>query len=265
MRDLDCLVKRYLNIFFVKPKFLLIVVVIPFLFYLYTLTRPASYEISNTVLFTSDMVLDLTGPQKVQLNRKRLMLEPELFLLNVAMVDELDHLITRSWESPEKEESGLNESIINSLSLEVSGEDQVRIKYQGPRLSTGRLMVYFYSRKLASHASMGDDGQDRDDSTGEARIAGIGFYNRDLEIKKIYRLWDQGRLYPLGVVAVFSFLLMLLTAGIAEWMDSSLKTEQQASRYLDLPVLGAFPDFRELESIFSRSPDSPDPGGNVDS
>ena len=106
MRDLDCLVKRYLNIFFVKPKFLLIVVVIPFLFYLYTLTRPASYEISNTVLFTSDMVLDLTGPQKVQLNRKRLMLEPELFLLNVAMVDELDHLITRSWESPEKEESG---------------------------------------------------------------------------------------------------------------------------------------------------------------
>ena len=85
------------------------------------------------------------------------------------------------------------------------------------------------------------DGYVQDDFTGEARIAGIGFYNRDLEIKKNYRLWDQGRLYPLGVVTFCSFLLMLFIVGVAEWMDSSLKTEQQASRYLDLPVLGSFP------------------------
>lgn len=263
MRDFDCLVKRFLNIFWVKPKFLLIVIVIPFLFYLWSLTRPVSYEISNSVLFTPEMVLQLNGPDPVQLNRKRLLLEPELFLLNVALVDELDHLITRNWENPDEERARVNESIINSLSLELSGEEQIRIKYEGPRLSTGSLMVYFYSRKLVSNASMGD-GYRGDDSTGEARIAGIGFYNRNLEIKNNYKLWDQGRLFPLGVATVFSFLLMLFTAGVAEWMDSSLKTEQQASRYLDMPVLGAFPNFRELESNFRRSVESRDPTGNMD-
>jgi hypothetical protein len=263
MRDLDCLVKRYLNIFWVKPKFFLIIVVIPFLFYLYTLTRPVSYEISNAVLFAPDMVLELNGPEPLKLNRKRLLLEPELFLLNAALVDELDHLITRNWKNQDEEKSLINESIISSISLEVSGEEQIRIKYEGPRVSTGSLMVYFYSRKLASNASLGDDYRP-DDSTREARIAGIGFYNRDLEITKNYRLWDQGRLFPLGVVTVLSFLLMLFTVAIAEWMDSSLKTEQQASRYLDLPVLGAFPNFRELEAIFSRPDDSPGPRENMD-
>ena len=116
MRDFDCLVKRYLNIFWVKPRFLLIVLVLPFLFYLYTLTRPVSYEISNSVLFNSEMVLKLTGPEPVELTRQKLLLEPELFLLNAALVDELDHLITRSWEKPD-EEYRINETIINSISL----------------------------------------------------------------------------------------------------------------------------------------------------
>ena len=258
MRDFDCLVKRYLHIFFVKPKFLLIVAVIPLLFYMYTLTIPVSYEIANSLLCPGETVFDLPGPDRGQVSRERLLLEPDLVFMNGSLVAELNHLITRNWESQDEGIDRLNESIMESLSLEVSGDDQLRVIYRGTQLSAGSMMVYFYSRKLLSHSTVNEDtGQDQ--SPGYARAAGIGFYNTDLKVTKNYGLWDQGRLYPLGMVIAFSFLVMLVVVGVAEWMDSSLKTEQQASRYLDLPVLGAFPNFQELGTILNSSAGNPDP------
>ena len=116
-------------------------------------------------------------------------------------------------------------------------------------------MVYFYSRKLVTNSSM-KEGGGLSQNPERGRIAGTGFFDRDLEIIKNYRLWDQRRLYPLGIVFACSFLLMIFVVGIAEWMDSSLKTEQQASRYLDLPVLGAVPNFQELGNILGRPADA---------
>ncbi|MFH1965844.1 MAG: hypothetical protein ABIJ42_09945 [Acidobacteriota bacterium] len=262
MRDFDCSVKRYLNIFLVKPKFLLIVIVIPLVFYLYALTIPVSYEIANSVLFTEETGLVLPGPDNVLLSRETLLQAPDLLLLNVSLIAELNHLITRNWENPDESTARLSGSILESLSLEMSGDDHLRVLYKGPQLSTGSLMVYFYSRKIVAHSSV-EEGTGQSQSSGRGRVAGIGFFNRDLEVKKNYRLWDQRRLYPLGVVAFCSFLLMIFVVGIAEWMDSSLKTEHQASRYLDLPVMGAFPNFQELGTILSRSADSQKPGEDL--
>ena len=262
MGDFDCLVKRYLNIFIVKPKFLLIVIVIPLIFYLYAVTIPVSYEISNSVLFTEEMVLDLPGLDDVLLSRETLLQDPDLLLLNVSLIAELNHLITRNWENPDESTARLNGSIMESLSLEMSGDDQLRVLYKGSQLSSGSLMVHFYSRKIVTHSSV-EEGTGQSQSPGRDRVAGIGFFNRDLEVKNIYRLWDQKRLYPLGVVAFCSFLLMIFVVGIAEWMDSSLKTEQQASRYLDLPVMGAFPNFQELRTLLGRAADVQKPGEDL--
>jgi hypothetical protein len=255
MRDFDCLVKRYLNIFFVKPRFLLIVLIIPLIYYLYALTLPASYEIVNSVLFTEEMDLRLPGPGSTLLSREIILQEPDLFLQNDFLIAELNHLITRNWENQDEGAALLNVRVMESLSLDVSGDDELKIIYTGPQLSAGSLMVYFYSRKLVTHSSM-KEGADLIQNPGRDRIAGSGFFDRDLEIRKNYRLWDQRRLYPLGVVVACSFLLMIFVVGIAEWMDSSIKTEQQASRYLDLPVLGAFPNFQKLENILGRSADA---------
>lgn len=258
MRDFDCSVKRYLNIFFVKPKFLLIAIGIPLIFYLYALTIPVSYEIANSVLFTEEMGLNLPGPDNVLLSRETLLREPDLLLMNAPLIAELNHLITRNWENPDESTAGLSRSIMESLSLEMSGDDQLRVLYKGSQLSSGSLMVYFYTRKIVTLSSV-EEGTGQSQSPGRARMAGAGFFNRDLEVKKNYRLWDQKRLYPLGIVAFCSFLLMIFVVGIAEWMDSSLKTEQQASRYLDLPVMGAFPNFQELGTILGRSTDAQKP------
>ncbi len=257
MRDFDCLVKRYLNIFLVKPKFLLITVVIPILFYVYTLTIPISYEISNSIACTGETVFDLPGPDRSLVSRENLLLEPDLIFLNGSLVAELNHLITRNWENRDAGNTGMNESIMESLSLELSGDDQLKVIYRGPQLSAGSMMVYFYSRKLLSHSATNEI-TDQERSSGITGAAGIGFYNMNLEVLKHYGLWNQDRLYPLGMVIVFSFLIMMIVVGVAEWMDSSLKTEQQASRYLDLPVLGAFPNFQELGTILNSPTGTPD-------
>ncbi len=252
--DLDCSIKRYFNIFVVKPRFLLILLVIPLFFYIYTLLYPVSYEISNSIAFPEDIILDLPGEKNEFINRDMLTREPELFFLNTAFMAELNHLITRSWEMEEPGTAVLAGNVMRSLALESSGKDILTVKYTGSQLSAGELMVYFYSRKLISHSF--EPGEGGMVSAADKPMAGgAGFLKRDLDIRKNYSFWDQRRLRPLAYVTVLSFLFMLFVVGMVDWMDSSLKDESQAARYLDLPVLGSFPNIIELGSSLDRAAD----------
>ena len=121
-------------------------------------------------------------------------------------------------------------------------------------------MVYFYSRKLITH-SFNTRGNEQVSSADSPMIAGAESLSRELEIERNYSLWDQRRLRPLAIVAILSFLFMLVVVGVVDWLDSSLKTEPQAVRYLDLPVLGSFPNIKELGDALGQAPDSQDKEG----
>jgi len=248
MMDLACSVKRYLNIFLVKPRFLLIPVLVPLAFYLFMTAHPVSYAISNSVPFPAGTRLNLPGTENGGITRDALLEDPGLLLLNITLLAELDHLITRDWAEPgDEDRDHLASTVMDSVSIEKKGDDGISLVYKGPLLSTGTLIVYFYSRKLGVYS------QADLEVSGGRPVAGQGYFPKELPVKKVYGLWDQRRLYPLGIVTLFSVILMLAVVGVAEWLDSSLKNEQQAARYLDLPVLGTFPNFEELHSILERS------------
>ena len=260
MLELDCTVKRYFNIFLVKPKFLLILIVVPMIFYLYTISRPVAYEISNTLGYSAETVLHLPNSGMPGIYRDVLLEDPAILFIDPTMLAELNHLITRGWNEPEESGATLTAAIINTMSLVPLGNEEVEVTYNGPQQATGSLMVYFYSRKLIAHSRV-MAGSGNSSSLEGTAAAALGNFGRNLEVRKIYRLWDHRRLYPLGVIFVLSFAGMLLSVAIAEWLDSSLKSEQQAASYLDLPVLGSFPDFEELGALLAGKAEDANQGG----
>lgn len=252
MAELSCNLKSYFNIILVKPRFLLIVVIIPLVYYLYALSIPVSYEITNSVGYPIGTELYLPGSGVSTIDRDSLIRDPDILFLDSALLVELDHLITRGWNDPEDSGVELTTSIINEMSLVPFGNEELKIAYNGPQQAMGSLMVYFYSRKLVAYSRI-TSGSGNSSSLGGVAAAGLGSFNRNLQIRKIYRLWDNSRLYPLAVISLLSFIAMLIVVGIVEWLDSSLKSEQQAARYLDLPVLGSFPDLEELSVQLTKA------------
>lgn len=249
MSDLECSVKGYLTIFLVNPKIILVMAAIPLALYIYLASKPVAYEIGIPVSFSTGDKLELPGSGGLRSGREDLLADPYILFLNPEFLGELNHLITRSQDSSPDSVSDLTECIMNYLALEQFGEDRLRIIYRGPQMGTGSLLVYFFSRKVRIHSSIKQGEEAGDNRAEEVRVNAA---SRDLEVKKIYRFWDKKRLYP-SIIAVFiSFLVLLLVAVVATRVDSSLKTEQQAEKYTGLPVLGSFPDFQEIESVFDH-------------
>ncbi len=252
MWELDCTIKRYFNIILVKPRFLLIAVVLPLLFYLYLLSNPVAYEITNTVEFSGGNGLDLPGSAHASLDREGLLRDPDLLFLNASLLAELNHLIAGNLDNPAQGLEELTGVIMEGTSLVPDGEDHVQVIHKGPRLTTGTLIVLFYSRKLAAYSYFKNEGE-MVSSAGKPGALSIPYLSNNLEVRKIYSFWNRGRLYPMLIMIGISFLIMMVVVVIAEWMDSSLKTEQQAGQYLHLPVLGTFPDFQEIGAVLGSS------------
>ena len=252
MWELDCTIKRYFNIILVKPRFLLVAAVIPILFYIYMLSNPVAYEITNTIEFSSENWLDLPGSMHPPLDRGGLLRDPDLLFLDASLLAELDHLITRNRDNPERGLEDLTGFIMEDTSLVPSGENHVQVIYHGARQTTGTLIVLFYSRKLSAHSCFKEDGA-MVSSDGKSGVSGIPYLSNNLEVRKIYSFWNRDRLYPMAIMIAVSFLIMMIIVAAVEWMDSSLKTEQQAGNYLNLPVLGTFPDFQEIGAVLGLS------------
>jgi len=73
----------------------------------------------------------------------------------------------------------------------------------------------------------------------------------EIEVQSVRPLQHSARIFSSLLILLGSLLAILLSLGVIEWSDSSLKSDRQVARYLELPVLGSLPDINKITEILS--------------
>lgn len=172
-----------------------------------------------------------------------LLARPDTLFENPAVLGDLSKRLWRVM--PFDRGADLNSSVHayvqDHMRLESVGPSSVAVVYAGRELPVGRMLANFYAQQLIQQL----------DAPG-LRLSILP----DVELSRA--LWRCERLVPAVWITVFSLFVLLLIVILIEWMDPSLKTVRQASRYLEVPVLGFIPDLQRLNEVLK--PDSPAPG-----
>ncbi len=141
-----------------------------------------------------------------------------------------------------------------NMTLAGIGDDRVRVRYHGPEREKGRILVSYFSGKLMKKVSAGM--RRRRMQEGEAGVhqqkqAAGG--REDVEILHAKPLvaehtavFRTSRIVPAAVLFGITLAIILLWIAILESTDTSLKSERQAARYLDLPAIGSLPNLNKL-------------------
>jgi hypothetical protein len=135
---------------------------------------------------------------------------------------------------------GEGENFINSirsyiqahLVLEGVSDHAVSVVYAGDDRRVGGVLVTYFSRQL------------------QRMVGGpVPKLQPDPRVEERRVLWRSGELGPAMWITLASLVMFLVLVVILEWADPSLKTVRQASRHLQLPVLGVMPDLEKLETV----------------
>jgi len=159
----------------------------------------------------------------------------DFFETNFAMLLLKRHLTNEGFLRPEEDQNvPLKRRVEDEMRLARSPQGYALILYQGRDRDLGAAMVQFFARRLAIQARMPGTKRDPEASLGAVEIVG----------KRA--LWRSYRWIPLLWVLAVSLGIALIVTGIVEWFNPSFKSERDAARYLDLPVLGSLPDLSRI-------------------
>lgn len=193
-----------------------------------------------------------------------------LFLDDFAVID-LSRRLQKETALKEVITTGreLRKIIEDAMTLQAPDSAHLEIGYYGADPEVGRLLVEYFTKKLVMRNQEGIARSMRYNRLGQAGVsllvqrAGAGVPAPDGETAEIkpasavggtrmtaYRaFWRADRLSPALLILALSVFVMALITGVVEWSDPSLKSVRQASRYLNIPVLGSIPDLNKLGDV----------------
>ncbi len=138
-----------------------------------------------------------------------------------------------------------------TMSIQGVGENGIRVAFKGRNRDLGRDLVGFYAQRMQERVR---EGHQR--LTRNRNVSGVQTRDGDLsplvaplgsiQVEEQRSLWRAERTVPALTFFILSLALVVLVLLAMEWSDPSFKTERQAARYLDLPILGTLPDIQNL-------------------
>jgi hypothetical protein len=234
----------------IKYKFwLLIFLVPPVTFLTVTALVPSQFLINQTINISNDTpVAIMTSPigtrpvQEFITHPEKLFLNP--FALK-ALYTDLHHG-TGDWRS-DPQFRMLAATVQQHMMLRQSDGHTIQVNYSGPDRQLGNTMVGFYSERLVRNAL---EGIQRSRTVPEpAQIP---------KITSAATISAQNRFLPPMYFLSFlqtvlaSLLGALILAAILEFRDPSFKSERQMAEYLELPILGSFPNLNRVYSAMEK-------------
>jgi hypothetical protein len=127
----------------------------------------------------------------------------------------------------------------------------LRIWYHGADLEKGKTVVGYFGEKLAKKIQAGM--RRKRTEQGVAASGGVQSnennevtFDSKTVVEEHTALFRSSRIVPAAVLFGITLAIILLWIAILESTDTSLKSERQASRYLELPAIGSLPDLNKI-------------------
>lgn len=182
-----------------------------------------------------------------------IMKHPGNFLLERFIIKELHTLLYPDAAFDEQAEPLRSTAhlVQKNVRLREGPGDRLRIWYRGADLQKGKVVVGYFGEKLAKKIKAGM----RRKRTQQAVAASDGVKsNKNNEVifasktvvEEHTALFRSSRIVPATVLFGITLAIIMLWIAILESTDSSLKSERQASRYLELPAIGSLPDLKKI-------------------
>ena len=248
---MNFLLKRYLYGISKRRYLFLLVFALPFLYLFMSTLNADRFTITQSISITESAPVALTSRPTGFMILKDVISTPDDFFQNSFAVKTLstDIFVKSSLNTPD--EQALIKEIKDNMSMAMSANDTLNMKYYGKDLEKGRVLVNYYAKRLLTGSN---EGLTRSNMTliDESLLPTL---SEGLYIIEHRALWRSDRLAPMVRVMMVSLLGVLTLLWALEWNDSSFKSERQLGRYLNIPVLGSVPDIGNISTMIDSNPE----------
>lgn len=250
---MNFLLKRYIHGVSKRRLWLLLVFVLPCLYFFASSIQADRFTITQNIEISDTAPIALTSRPTGFMLLKDIIYEPASFFQNSFAIKSLsqDLFIKSSAASSEKQSLSLIEAVKNNMSMAMTDEGMMKIQYHGTDMKTGSALVSYYSKRLLMGAK---DGLTRSNAAVTADSLPPAF-SEGLYIIEHRALWRASRSVPMLQIIILSCLGVLFLLWGMEWSDSSFKSERQLGRYLNIPVLGSVPDLGSVTNMIESNPE----------
>jgi len=140
---------------------------------------------------------------------------------------------------------------INTLTLVIVQNEQLKISYFGPDVELGTQLINYYMNRLLSRMRAGYHRQSTTiiQENNYALPIQLQLDKTKLKQTEHHTWWRNERLGLAAIFTLIPLVMILIIIGFLEFLDPSFKSGRQAARYLNLPILGFIPS---LEPIINK-------------
>ena len=242
--------KRFYYGMLKRKMLLLLLIVIPVLYLLTAAVLPDKYQVKQKIYILDETpVASSINPVNFKVFRE-LRDSPEEFFLNPFDLKNSMRRVIAVYG--QQYDSMSLQAIVRNCRFIVSGTSTVQVVYEGKHLQPGKLIVAYFSSRLAEKAQ---EGLMRSNAGKDAPVAKL---LGGLEVASIKVLWSQDRFLPLVLSCLISIIIIFALLCFIEWTDPSFKSERQIARYTDLPVIGSIPDLNVVSEVLNENKPEPE-------
>lgn len=244
-----------------QKKYYLGLILVPSILYLMIQAYlPHQYNIVQDMQADKDTLLAL-NPNPLDLVRlERVEANPEiLFTENLALMDLRNFLLVNQdmnrpeWYSwlPSNFATFVQRTVHGNFSLNPGEGNHFSLEYNGPDRDLGMALTSFYSQRLidgarrAAERSLVMVTMEMAEIPGQT-VSGI-FADGPVRIIPDRVLYTPERAVPAAWILLVSAILVVSMIWVSQYMRPRLYSPRQASRYLDVKVLGTLPDLNKLK------------------
>ncbi len=246
-------IKRYILRISTHSLWLLLIIVGP-VTYLVVSTLVDRISVSQDISLSEDsfVVVPASSPGKPKMKQlHEIISNPDSFFQDSIVLVELYNDLYPGVTSEQKQRQSftLEGTIKECIYLTIPSNNVVKINYHGKDRRLGKALVGYYSSRLAQKAIEGRKNTSKHSGmtskwTGNIELIG------GVKIETHHTIWRSNRLKPLLCSLLISTLVILISFAIFEFLlDQSFKSEREAARYLELPILGSLPRLNDISNV----------------
>lgn len=245
-----------------RKRYLWLILIPPAIFFIVQAVIPHKYHMTQELAVEEGTRFALGQNPLVAVSMETLLERPEmLFTESLALMDLRNQLLTREaayrpeWSQwlPSTFAVFLQRAIYENLSLSLKQDVGMSLEYSGPDRDLGAALINFYSQRLITGAQRADE-RSLVQTTVEAQMlfeaeTGFGgvFVESPVQVSASRTLYTPERGgTAIWILAVSAFVVTAALC-LAEYARPRLYTARQASRYLNVRVLGNLPDLGRLK------------------
>lgn len=243
--------KLFGYILWAKRRWALFILIPPVIYCLIAALVPDRFSIEQHISATQTAEVRLGKKPGSTLPMQDILAQPDIFFQ-----DDFALLLFKRSVFPDSADSAsslslpvsLKNMVGKNMSLSKSGNQAVVVSYDGPDRHMGRKLVSFYAQRLADKLIPDTKHTGPKAHSDQSQLMG------QLETEGRRAWWRMDRLVPLIGIILASMLAFIGLIALFAFMDSSLKSERQVARYVDLPILGVVPNLDSLSAALKEGP-----------